>query len=121
MGPTNAGHSPPPKTAQIDDDFRPWLIEVNTNPYLGIQNAWHKRLVYDMVEDMVSLAVDPRFPNPNPQAPSTSPSANRSRKNRFKLIHSEAADWTPPVSESVLVKEGSCCFETHCGACPGAQ
>jgi len=23
----------------IDEDFRVWLIEVNTNPYLGYQNA----------------------------------------------------------------------------------
>lgn len=26
---------------QLDEDFRTWLIEVNTNPYLGVQNAWH--------------------------------------------------------------------------------
>jgi hypothetical protein len=25
----------------IDEDFRVWLIEVNTNPYLGVQNSWY--------------------------------------------------------------------------------
>eukprot|EP00949_MAST-11_sp_MAST-11-sp1_P000814 g814.t1 len=48
----------------IDEDFRPWLIEVNTNPYLGTQNSWHGVLVQSMVEDMVSLVVDPLFPPP---------------------------------------------------------
>jgi hypothetical protein len=28
---------------QLDEDFRTWLIEVNTNPYLGVQNPWHGR------------------------------------------------------------------------------
>ena len=26
---------------QLDEDLRSWLIEVNTNPYLGVQNPWH--------------------------------------------------------------------------------
>ena len=26
----------------IDEDFRVWLIEVNTNPYLGQPNKWTK-------------------------------------------------------------------------------
>jgi hypothetical protein len=26
---------------QLDEDLRSWLIEVNTNPYLGVQNSWH--------------------------------------------------------------------------------
>jgi len=27
----------------IDEDFRVWLIEVNTNPYLGLPNAFIKK------------------------------------------------------------------------------
>ncbi len=49
----------------IDEDFRPWLIEVNTNPYLGGQNDWHGKLVECMVEDMVCTAVDPLYPCPS--------------------------------------------------------
>jgi D-alanine-D-alanine ligase-like ATP-grasp enzyme len=26
----------------VDEDFRTWLIEVNTNPYLGMQNKHMK-------------------------------------------------------------------------------
>ena len=29
----------------IDEDFRVWLIEVNTNPYLGTPNAYMKQLM----------------------------------------------------------------------------
>lgn len=29
----------------IDEDFRVWLIEINTNPYLGLPNAFIKKLL----------------------------------------------------------------------------
>ena len=29
----------------IDSDYRVWLIEVNTNPYLGLPNALIKRCI----------------------------------------------------------------------------
>lgn len=29
----------------IDEDFRTWLIEVNTNPYLGTPNEYMEKLV----------------------------------------------------------------------------
>lgn len=29
----------------IDEDFRVWLLEINTNPYLGLPNAFIKKLV----------------------------------------------------------------------------
>jgi hypothetical protein len=67
----------------IDCDLRTWLIEVNTNPYLGtqarrimylamilplhylkLQNPWHGRLLARMTEDLVSLAIDQHFPPP---------------------------------------------------------
>ena len=48
----------------VDEDLRPWLIEVNTNPYLGTQNKWHGELVEVMVEDLITKCVDPLFPKP---------------------------------------------------------
>jgi hypothetical protein len=48
----------------IDEDYRAWLIEVNTNPFLGTQNEWHGKLVANMIEDMVALVIDPMFPPP---------------------------------------------------------
>jgi len=29
----------------IDEDLRPWLLEVNTNPYLGVANDFIKDLL----------------------------------------------------------------------------
>ena len=55
----------------IDEDFRLWLIEVNTNPYLGIPNTFignlrtlHPigNLLPKMMDDMFQLVVDPIFP-----------------------------------------------------------
>ena len=37
----------------VDEDFRSWLIEVNTNPYLGCPNKYMKKLVPEMMEDVV--------------------------------------------------------------------
>ena len=45
----------------VDEDFRSYLIEVNTNPFLGFQNDWHRGVVESMVEDMLQLTVDRFF------------------------------------------------------------
>ena len=62
----------------VDEDFRPWLIEVNTNPYLGGQNEWHGELVEVMIEDMVRTVIDPLFPEGSgpPSSSSSSSSIN---------------------------------------------
>ena len=36
----------------IDEDFRTWLIEVNTNPYIGTPSEYTKKLVPKMIDDM---------------------------------------------------------------------
>ena len=33
----------------VDEDFKVWLLEVNTNPYLGAQNKWHAALLPNLV------------------------------------------------------------------------
>lgn len=43
----------------LDEDFRIWLIEVNTNPFLGVPNKDMKVLVPQMVDDAIKIAVDP--------------------------------------------------------------
>ena len=37
----------------IDEDIRTWLIEVNTNPYLGVPNDFIKKLLGEMVDDLL--------------------------------------------------------------------
>lgn len=45
----------------IDEDFRVWLIEVNTNPYLGIPNDYIKVLLPNMIDDLFKIVLDPVF------------------------------------------------------------
>ena len=45
----------------IDEDFRVWLIEVNTNPYLGIPNDYIKVLLPNMIDDLLKIVLDPVF------------------------------------------------------------
>ena len=46
----------------IDEDFRVWLIEVNSNPYIGIPNDYIAKLLPTMIDDMMKLVIDPVFP-----------------------------------------------------------
>jgi len=45
----------------IDEDFRVWLIEVNTNPYIGIHNKSMKHLPGEMLDNLFKIVVDPIF------------------------------------------------------------
>lgn len=54
----------------IDEDFRVWLIEANTNPYIGIHNKNMKHIVPSMFRDLFKIVLDPVFqsnPYPKPE------------------------------------------------------
>lgn len=65
----------------MDEDLRTWLIEVNTNPYLGVPNDYIKDLLNRMLDDMLKLVADPLFPPKNKDIYSST--------NDFELIFSE--------------------------------
>ena len=65
----------------IDEDFRVWLIEVNTNPYFGIANEYIADLLPKMIDDMTKIVIDPIFP---PKFVDTE------RENLFELLYSES-------------------------------
>ena len=48
----------------IDDNFKVFLIEVNTNPCLELSSPLLARLIPSMLENAIRLAVDPVFPPP---------------------------------------------------------
>jgi hypothetical protein len=50
----------------LDEDFRLWLLEINTNPFLGTPNKYMESLVPTMIEDLIQLTVDPIFKPKNP-------------------------------------------------------
>lgn len=61
--------------------MRTWLIEVNTNPYLGIPNDFIRDLLPKMIDDMLDIAVDPLYPPKN---------KDTSRENNFELLYCES-------------------------------
>lgn len=66
----------------VDEDFRTWLIEVNTNPYLGIPNKFVEGLMPKMLNDLLEITVDKSF-RPINDMP------KREMRNQFELIYSE--------------------------------
>lgn len=46
----------------IDEDFRVWLIEVNTNPYFGVVNNNLPGFISNLVDDTFKLTLDKTFP-----------------------------------------------------------
>ena len=46
----------------IDEDFRLWLIEVNTNPYFGVPNTFIEKLLPKMMDDLLQIVCDTIFP-----------------------------------------------------------
>ncbi len=45
----------------IDEDFRVWLIEVNTNPYVGIHNDSMNDVLPKMLHGLYKIVLDPVF------------------------------------------------------------
>lgn len=45
----------------IDEDFRVWLIEVNTNPYIGLYNSGMTDIIPDMLSGLFKIVLDPVF------------------------------------------------------------
>jgi len=48
----------------MDDNFKVYLIEVNTNPCLELCSPLLRRLIPEMLDNSLRIAVDPIFPPP---------------------------------------------------------
>ena len=48
----------------FDDEFKPFLIEVNTNPCLELSCPLLARLIPSMLENSFRIVADPLFPPP---------------------------------------------------------
>jgi hypothetical protein len=74
----------------IDEDFRIWLIEINTNPFLGTPNADMQQLVPKMINELIAKVVDPKCePEIDPEV----------KNDGFELIYKESSDEGQAVNQ----------------------
>jgi tubulin--tyrosine ligase len=71
----------------VDSAFRPWLIEVNTNPCLELASPLLAKLIPAMVDNALRIAVDPLYPTPIGSNRKVYP-----EQNRFSLVYDELID-----------------------------
>ena len=76
----------------IDDNFKVYLIEVNTNPCLELSSPLLARLIPSMVENALRLSVDPLFPPPEHFSQRKTVVNELCPENKFELIFDEKID-----------------------------
>lgn len=77
----------------IDENFKVWLIEVNTNPDIEICCPVLARVIPNMLENAFRIAVDPVFPPPSFTNPKKLPAnENYLETNKFEIIFDEIED-----------------------------
>ena len=76
----------------IDDDFRVYLIEVNTNPCLELSSPLLARLIPTMLENSMRIVCDPLFPPPENFSQKKQVVSELCPENRFDLIFDEKID-----------------------------
>lgn len=88
----------------IDESFRPWLIEINTNPCLETSSSTLERVIPRMVDHALRLSLDLLFPPPLSWPNSKRhylPS--RPSRNLFELIFEEEKKTPLPLHHDVIV------------------
>ena len=48
----------------IDANWKPWIIEVNTNPCLALSSPYLERLIPEVLENVTRMTIDVLFPKP---------------------------------------------------------
>lgn len=76
----------------FDDDFKVYLIEVNTNPCLELGCPLLARLIPTMVENALRLSIDPLFPPPENWSQKKCVVNDICPENKFELIFDEKID-----------------------------
>ena len=75
----------------IDENLKPWLIEVNTNPCFELSSPLLGRLIPKMAENACKIAVDPLFPPP-PWPNSKKHLIIDPSDNKFELVYNDLTD-----------------------------
>ena len=83
----------------IDEDFRVWLIEVNTNPCLALSSPYLARLIPTMLDNALRIALDPYFPEPAKKRQGEW--TTQAFENRFEAVFSSLTDANPGANEAL--------------------
>lgn len=84
----------------IDDEFKLYVIEVNTNPCLELSAPLLARMIPSMLENAFKLAVDPMYPPPENYSSKKAFLGDPCPENKFSLIFDDKIDG--PVLEELL-------------------
>lgn len=74
----------------IDNDFKVWLIEVNTNPCLELSCSYLSKIIPEMLENAFKIVLDPLFPPQIEHKKFKNWVEDSSFVNRFSLIFSSS-------------------------------
>ena len=78
----------------VDTNWKPWIIEVNTNPCLALSSPYLSRLIPEVLENAARMTIDVLFPRP-PNATKRAVSSvfdNILPQNRFELVFNSLTD-----------------------------
>lgn len=73
----------------IDKNFKPWLIEINTNPCIETSCLVLEKVIPRMLDDAFKLSIDLLFPPPE-NWPSSRKYCLPSCQNKFELVYDDS-------------------------------
>jgi len=79
----------------LDDEFKPYLIEVNTNPCLELSCPLLARLIPTMLENALKISLDPTFLPPEHFTSKKAFIGDPCPENRFELAFDSKIDGPP--------------------------
>lgn len=84
----------------LDEEFKVYLIEVNTNPCLELSSPLLARLIPNALDNALKLVIDPLFPPPEGFSNKKAFVGECCPETRYSLIYDEAVD--KPVLEELM-------------------
>jgi tubulin polyglutamylase TTLL1 len=84
----------------IDDEFKPYLIEVNTNPCLELASPLLSRLIPTMLENALKIGLDAIFLPPESFSTKKAYIGDPCPENRFEMVFDSIIDG--PVLEKLF-------------------